>query len=83
MLNYYYLSVNKRVKTEKERNTLKQLKIDIFNTKLDVMSIFKKHKFKIIDDMKNVKTTKNICYFNYRQTLLTNTFMLKLINQMT
>jgi 5-methylcytosine-specific restriction endonuclease McrA len=64
------LSVNKRVKSEKERNTLKQLKIDIFNTKLDVMATFKKHKFNIIDDMKDVKTIKNICYFNYRQNII-------------
>jgi 5-methylcytosine-specific restriction endonuclease McrA len=64
------LSVNKRVKTEKERETLKQLKIDIFNVKLDVMATFKKHKFKIIEDMKDVKTTKNICYFNYRQNII-------------
>ena len=64
------LYVNKRVKSDKERNILKQLKIDIFNTKLDIMTTLKKHKFKIIEDMKDVKTTRNICYFNYRQNII-------------
>jgi len=68
--NITTLYVNKRVKTDKERETLKQLKNDIFDTKLDIMTTLKKHKFKIIEDMKDVKTTRNICYFNYRQNII-------------
>jgi len=64
--NQITLKINKRVKTEKQRKTLTKLKRDIFNPKKDIMDIFKKYDFKIIDKMSDIKTRNNICYFNYR-----------------
>lgn len=61
--NQITLKINKRVKTEEERELLTKLKQDIFSNK-DIMKVFRKYKFDIIKSMGELKTTKNLCYFN-------------------
>lgn len=61
--NQITLKINKRVKTEEERELLTKLKQDIFSNK-DIMKVFRKYKFDIIKSMSELKTTKNLCYFN-------------------
>ena len=60
------LKINKRLTNQADRDILDNLKKDIFNTKLDIIDVFKKYNFNLIYDMKKVNTTKNICYFNGR-----------------
>ena len=58
--------MNKRLKDEKDRLKLKDLKEDILNANIDVMKIFEKHGFKIIEGMQDVQSNKNISYFRSR-----------------
>ena len=64
--NQITLKINKRVKTAKQRKILNKLKEDIFDKKKNPIDIFRQHKFKIINHMSQLKTTQNICYFNFR-----------------
>src|SRR5208282_1613847 len=68
--NQITLSINKRLKNEKDRNTLKKLKEDLFNLDVDVIDTIKKYKFKTVDNMSDVKTIRNICYFVYRTDMV-------------
>ncbi len=70
--NQFMLKINKRLKNEADREKLKQLKKDIFANPKNILNTLKKHGFKFIHDMKDVKTTKNICYFNYRTNIVIN-----------
>ena len=79
--NQITLKINKRVKTDKQRKTLENLKKDIFNPKKDVINIFKKYGFNIIDKMDDLKTSKNICYFNYRVDRVNKYVQKNLINK--
>ena len=58
--NRMHLRENKRLKTERDKQTLKQLKKDIFNTGLSIKSIVKKY-FKMTT---GYDTTNNIAYRN-------------------
>jgi len=60
------LKINKRLTNQADRDILDNLKLDIFNRKLDIIDVFKKYNFNLIYNMNDVKTTKNICYFNGR-----------------
>jgi len=60
------LKINKRLTNQADRDILDNLKKDIFNTNLDIIDVFRKYNFNLIYDMKNINTTKNICYFNGR-----------------
>ena len=64
--NQITLKINKRPKTQEQRDKLHQLKADVFDKKKNTIDTLKRFGFKIITEMKNVKSTKNICYFNYR-----------------
>jgi hypothetical protein len=58
------LKVNKRLKSEEDKKIMEGFKKDIFDTTQDVMDVFKKYGFTIIDHLSDVKTTRNVCYFN-------------------
>ena len=60
------LKINKRLKHDKDKVRLIKLKEDIVNITKTPIEIFKKHGMKIINKMKDVDTTNNICLFNFR-----------------
>ena len=60
------LRMNKRLKDPKDREKLESLKNDVFDLNVDVMEIFKRYNFKIIDNMSELKTLDNISYFRSR-----------------
>lgn len=64
--NIFVLKINKRLKTDKQRNQLEQLQKDVFDPNKDIMTTLKTFGFKIINKMSDVKTQHNICYFNFR-----------------
>ena len=64
--NRIILEVNKRLKDPEDRKKLSKLKSDIFNINKDIIETFTKYNFKIISDLKQLKTSKNISYFKSR-----------------
>ena len=60
------LKINKRLKSEDDRKRMKSLESDIFDMEKDVMDTLKRHGVKIIHEMGEVNTLKNICLFNFR-----------------
>ena len=64
--NQITLKIPKRVKTEAERQTIYQLKDDIFHSDKNIHDVLKNHNFKVISNMSDVTSTKNVCYFKYR-----------------
>ena len=64
--NQITLQINKRLENEEDREKLKNFKKDIFNMNLNVMDIFKKYNFKIVNKIDELSTTKNISYFRSR-----------------
>ena len=60
------LKINKRLKHDKDKVRLIKLKEDILNITKNPIETFKKHGMKIINKMKDVDTTNNICLFNFR-----------------
>ena len=60
------LKINKRLKHDKDKVRLIKLKEDILNITKNPIEIFKKHGIKIVNKMKDVDTTNNICLFNFR-----------------
>ena len=63
--NQIVLEHNKRLKTKEDQELLKQIKKDIFNVKMDISTTMKKY-FKTIRSYRDLKTTKNISFFNFR-----------------
>src|SRR5690606_16783141 len=62
--NQMTLKINKRLKKEEDKQKLSNLKADIFDKSKDVIATLKKYGFHIIKKMDQLKTEKNICYFN-------------------
>ena len=60
------LKINKRLKTQEQKDKLEQLYKDVFDTKKDIMETLKTNGFKIITQFSEITTTSNICNFNYR-----------------
>ena len=56
----------KRLKNKAGIDKMINLKADILDTKKDVMTTIKKYGIKIIADLKQLETTSNICFFNFR-----------------
>jgi hypothetical protein len=56
----------KRLVNEEDKQKLKNLKQDIFYSSLSIEEICKKHKLNTVSNIYDVKTIKNICYFNFR-----------------
>eukprot|EP00466_Bigelowiella_natans_P001091 jgi/Bigna1/136175/aug1.32_g10883 len=64
--NIITLKICKRVKTDEERNTLAQLKEEIFNDeKTKPFDVLKKY-FKVVKSISEVKTLNNITFYNFR-----------------
>jgi hypothetical protein len=68
--NRITLNVSKRLTNEEDRQKLIQLKKDIFDTSKDVITTFKELGFKCIYKMSDLKTTRNITYFNYYRKMI-------------
>jgi hypothetical protein len=66
--NHILLKINKRLNSEDDKEKLNNLKTDIFNEKnnKNIIDLLKNYGFNIITNMKDVKTTNNICYFNFK-----------------
>ncbi len=64
--NRIILKINKRLKTEEQRESLSQLKQDIFDKTKNIMDTLKAHGFKVIRKFSDIESKQNICYFNYR-----------------
>jgi hypothetical protein len=64
--NQLELNISKRLKSEEDRNKLKDLKKEIFENPKNIIKILEKYNFKTCRSLKEVKTFKNICYFNFR-----------------
>ena len=60
------LRINKRLKHEEDKVKLIRLKEDILDITKNLIETFKKHGIKIINKIKHVDTTNNICLFNFR-----------------
>ena len=60
------LRINKRLKHDEDKVGLIGLKEDILDITKNPIETFKKHDMKIINKMKDVDTTNNICLFNFR-----------------
>ena len=56
--NQILLHVNKRLKNPEDREKLKLIKEDIFNLNMNVIDIFKKYGFNIIDNMAQLETCR-------------------------
>jgi hypothetical protein len=65
--NQIILKECKRLKKKKDIDIMMDLKKDIFNKKIDVMTTIKKYKINVITDMKQLKTKSSICFFNYQR----------------
>ena len=63
--NIITLKICKRVKTEQERHILSKIKEEIFDENNKPFDILQKY-FKVVDNMKDVKTINNITYYNFR-----------------
>ena len=51
---------------KKIKKMMNNLKFDIFDMKQDIMKVFRKYNFNIINDLSQLKTI-NISYFNFRR----------------
>lgn len=63
--NMVVLKEIKRLNTEKDKVTMKQMKKDIFSN-MNIADICKKYGINTITEYGQVKTTHNIAYFNFR-----------------
>lgn len=68
--NKIVLKVNKRLKTQEDRDKLENIMNDIFDPKTNIVDMFKKYGFKTINNFKDLVTTDNIAFFNYRRKIV-------------
>lgn len=73
--NVINLSEMKRVSTKEDKESLKGMRTDLFETNMSVDDICKKYKLKTISTMQQVKTKKNIAYFNKHRTEPVNNYV--------
>ena len=57
------LCESKRLVIKEDQDKLKQLKKDIFDQSVDIMTTIKKYNFKTIKSLNELTTTTNISYF--------------------
>ena len=63
--NQFTLCINKCLKNEEDKTYITQLNNELFNKNnihIDVLKLFQ-----VIANMKDLQTTNNICYYNYRK----------------
>ena len=53
-----------------KKKKMKKLKEDIFNKNLNIIDVFRKNNIKIIEKLTDLKTTKNMAYFNFRSNII-------------
>jgi hypothetical protein len=70
--NQIVLKKNKRLKNPKDIEKLINLKVDIFNNNIDIMTTIKKYGLKIITKMSELKTKTNVCFFNFQCAKVNN-----------
>ena len=63
--NQIILKHNKRLKTEEDQIKLKSIKADVFDMNIDISTTLRKY-FRTITKYNEVKTNKNISFFNFR-----------------
>lgn len=63
--NQIYLTRNKRLHTEKEQEMLQQIKSEVFDMSIPIMTTLKKY-FKVINNLKDFKTTLAIAHDNIK-----------------
>lgn len=79
--NQITLKINKRLKTDEQRNKLYQLKKDIFDLKKDPLQTLKSYGFPTIHRYSQINTTQNICYFNHHTISVNKHVHTALVNQ--
>ena len=75
------LNINKRLKNESDKITLNNLKKYIFNLNKKPIDVLRNHAIKIINKLNSVKTTRNICLFNFRCDQVNNHVSKNIINK--
>ena len=73
--------INKRSKTEDDKQKMELLKEDIFHKNLSIIYVFRKHAIKMIGKLTDLKTTKNISYFNFRSNMINKYVQKNLIDK--
>jgi hypothetical protein len=73
--NQINLKINKRLKNEKDKEMMMNLKNDLLNSEMPIADIITKYKFKTINSMSSLKTKKNVCYFNESRAQIVNNYV--------
>ena len=66
------------MKNEKDKTITTQLKNELFDKNNIPIDVLQKY-FKVITNMKDLQTTNNICYFNYRKKYINKYVFNKLV----
>ena len=74
--NQIILEENKRLKTAEDKQKLKQIKEDVFNSNLSLSTTMKKY-FKTINKYSDLHTFINVSYFNFRAKKINKTVQMK------
>lgn len=70
--NKIILNDIKRLKNEEDKEKWKLLKDDVLNSELSIEEICIKHKLNMVKEYKDIKTKKNVAYFNFRCNQVNN-----------
>lgn len=73
----------KRLSNDEDKLRWKALKHDIFNTTLSVEELCKKHKLNTVNRINDVKTTRNVAYFNHRCDMVNSHVHTRLLKKTT
>lgn len=68
--NQIVLKEIKRLNNENDKMRIQNLYDDLFNHHMNPIEAIKKANINTIDNINQLKTTKNICYFNFRRSIL-------------
>jgi hypothetical protein len=81
--NQIYLKINKRTISEEDKDKILNIKQDLLINNINIMDIIHKYNFKTIDNMNDIKTIKNISYYNKMNKLISEHVHYKLLNNET
>ena len=76
--NQLTLCINKRLKNEEDNHIIAQVKNELFKKNNVPIDILQKY-FKVITNIKDLQTTNNICYYNYRRKYINKYVFNKLV----
>jgi len=68
--NQIMLKEIKRLNNDNDKTRIKNLYDDLFNNNMNPIEAIKKANINTIDNINQLKTKKNICYFNFRRSIL-------------